>query len=158
MKDAWAVNRKQIETLRSTPDEDGDHHPLNFLVPVEVLVPSNLENDEVVDEFNGSLLDIYAARNNNHELTDETKSNKKGYYEELRRALPERIAGNVEWKTNDGGLVKVRDIVALALRGMAGLDRGELTPHPGRLLRGHPSLTVQIDSVLGQNLPPRNDA
>ena len=114
LKDAWAVNRKQIETLRSTPDEDGDHHPLNFLIPVEVLVPSNLENDEVVDEFNGSLLDICAARNNNHELTDETKSNKKGFYEELRRALPERIAGNVEWKTNDGGLVKVRDIVALA--------------------------------------------
>jgi hypothetical protein len=41
---------------------------------------------------------------------------------------------------------------------MVGLDRGELTPHPGHLLRGHPSSTVQIDCVLGQNFPPRNDA
>jgi hypothetical protein len=36
---------------------------------------------------------------------------------------------------------------------MVGLDRGELTAHPGRLLRGHPSSTIQIDCVFRQNLP-----
>jgi hypothetical protein len=122
LKGAWADNRKQIEALKTAPERDGDDHPLNFLVPVEVLVPSKLEDDEIVDEFNGSLLDICAARNNNHELTDETKSNKKGFYEELRRALPERIARNIEWKTNDGGTVKVRDIVALAWIPLSAID------------------------------------
>ena len=45
-------------------------------------------------------------------------------------------------------------LLARPQRGMVGLDRGELTPHPGRLLRGYPSSTVQIDCVLVQNLPP----
>jgi hypothetical protein len=36
---------------------------------------------------------------------------------------------------------------------VGGVDRGELTAHPGRLLRGHPSPTVQIDCVFRQNLP-----
>jgi hypothetical protein len=44
-------------------------------------------------------------------------------------------------------------LLARPQRGMVGLDGGEQTPHPGRLLRGHPSSTVQIDSVLCQNLP-----
>jgi hypothetical protein len=67
-----------------------------------------------VDEFNSSLLDICAARNNNVELTLETKANKKGFYEHLRKSLPRKIADRIEWKTNDGGEVKVRDIIALA--------------------------------------------
>jgi hypothetical protein len=37
--------------------------------------------------------------------------------------------------------------------GMVCLDRGEVTPLAGRLLRGHPSSTVQIDYVPNQNLP-----
>ncbi|MFZ3327541.1 MAG: hypothetical protein WA231_17395 [Methylocella sp.] len=44
-------------------------------------------------------------------------------------------------------------LLARPQRGMVGPDGGEQTPHPGRLLRGHPSSTVQIDSVLCQNLP-----
>jgi hypothetical protein len=36
---------------------------------------------------------------------------------------------------------------------MVGVERGEQTPHPGRLLRGHPSSTVQIDYLFRQNLP-----
>jgi len=80
----------------------------------EVLVPADIENDEVVDEFNSSLLDICAARNNNVELTLETKANKKGFYEYLRKSLQPAIANRVEWKTNDGGEIKVRDLIALA--------------------------------------------
>jgi hypothetical protein len=48
-------------------------------------------------------------------------------------------------------------LLARPQRGMVGFDRGELTPHPGRLLRGHPSSTVQIDCVLVQNLPSSSD-
>ena len=42
------------------------------------------------------------------------RDSKKGFYEDLRVALPEDIANRVEWKTNDGGQIKARDLVALA--------------------------------------------
>ncbi|PCI32036.1 MAG: hypothetical protein COB54_08300 [Alphaproteobacteria bacterium] len=104
-KRAWNKYRTRIEKIKSS---------FNFLVPVEVLVPSDLNDSEIVDHFNNSLLDICAARNNNVQLTPETKANKKGFYNELREALPPTIAKNVEWKTNDGGSIKVRDLIALA--------------------------------------------
>jgi hypothetical protein len=112
LKDQWVENRKAIEALRKS--EDGEDGPLDFLVPLEVLVPADIENEETVDAFNASLLEICAARNNNVELTLETKANKRGFYEYLRNALPKSIADRVEWKANDGGEIKVRDIIALA--------------------------------------------
>lgn len=114
LKAAWEEHRDLIEALRKSQAEDGADGPLDFLVPIEVLVPSNLEDDEVVAAFNSSLLDICAARNNNVELTLETRANKKGFYEYLRKNLPPKIADRIEWKTNDGGEIKVRDVIALA--------------------------------------------
>lgn len=114
MKQAWEEHRPAIEAMRKSQAEDGEKGPLDFLVPIEILVPADLEDDDVVAEFNSSLLDICAARNNNVELTLETKANKKGFYEYLRKSLPKKIADRVEWKSNDGGDVKVRDVIALA--------------------------------------------
>jgi hypothetical protein len=105
LKDAWKTHRDEIAAIKEE---------LDFLVPLEVLVPSNLSDDEIVDQFRTSLLAICAARNNNVELTLETRANKRGFYEELRKALPASIAQKIEWKTNDGGVVKVRDVIALA--------------------------------------------
>lgn len=113
-KASWEKNRDLVEELRkSTAEDDGDG-PLDFLVPLEILVPSTLEDPEVMNEFSSSLLDICAARNNNVELKLETKANQKGFYEEFRKFLPPFIANRVEWKTNDGGDIKVRDLIALA--------------------------------------------
>ncbi len=114
-KEAWQENRNAVAALRKAgADDTGEPGPLDFLVPLEIIVPSDLESQEVVDDFKTSLLDICAARNNNVELRLETKANQKGYYEVLRRALPPEIAREVEWKTNDGGTIKVRDIIALS--------------------------------------------
>lgn len=115
-KELWEMHRKEVELLRKQVVESDESvgGELNFLVPVEVLVPSDLQDDKVVEEFNSSLLEICSARNNNVELTLETKANKKGYYEDLRQALPSYIRDRVEWKTNDGGDIKVRDLIALA--------------------------------------------
>lgn len=115
-KEWWDESREEIEALRKIkPDDDEyDEDALDFLVPIEVLVPSDLESDESMEAFNSSLLSICSARNNNVQLTVETKSNKKGFYEDLRAALPEDIASRVEWKTNDGGDIKARDLIALA--------------------------------------------
>lgn len=105
-KKAWVANREAINQIR---DE------LDFLIPVEVLVPADLDDEDVVLEFKSSLLEICAARNNNAELTLETKANQRGFYEEIKKALPSSVAGRIEWKTNMAGAdVKVRDIVALA--------------------------------------------
>jgi len=105
LKETWKLSREEIAAIKDK---------LDFLVPLEILVPSNLSDEEVVDQFRTSLLAICAARNNNVELTLETKANKRGYYEELRSALPARTAQKIEWKTNDGGIIKVRDVIALA--------------------------------------------
>jgi hypothetical protein len=112
MKEMWEETRKAVDVFKASDQPNGD--ALSFLIPLEVLVPSDLENDEAIAEFNRSLLDICAARNNNVELKLETKANQKGYYEHLRKALPREIANRVEWKTNDGGDIKVRDLIALA--------------------------------------------
>lgn len=115
-KDMWDEHRDEIEALRKLkPDEDGyEDGALDFLVPIEILVPSDLESEDALEDFNRSLLSICSARNNNVQLTTETKANKKGFYEDLRNALPESIASRVEWKTNDGGEIKARDLIALS--------------------------------------------
>lgn len=105
LKDVWVENRQRVDAVKET---------LDFLVPVELLVPLDLSDIENVEQFTTSLLDICAARNNNVQLTEETKANKKGFYEEIRNFLPEDLADKVEWKTNDGGRIKVRDLIALA--------------------------------------------
>lgn len=112
-KAAWTEHRSAVAELRSM-NPSGENGPLDVLIPIEVLVPANADDDGSIIHFSSSLLEIGAARNNNVELTLETKANKKGFYDELRKALPEEIAKRIEWKTNDGGEVKVRDVVALS--------------------------------------------
>ncbi len=115
-KTMWDESRNDVEELkRQKPDGDGyNKAALDFLVPLEVLVPSDPEDKDTLETFNRSLLAICSARNNNVQLTLETKAAKKGFYEVLRSALPENIKNRVEWKTNDGGAVKARDLIALA--------------------------------------------
>lgn len=115
-KAAWEAHRDAVEALRriKSDDETYNEWSLDFLVPLEILVPSDVEDESVIEDFNRSLLSICSARNNNVQLTLETKAAKKGFYEVLRASLPSQIAQRVEWKTNDGGEVKARDIVAMS--------------------------------------------
>lgn len=115
-KTIWEDSRDEVEALRLVKPEDDayDAAALDFLVPIEILVPSDIEDETTMEAFNSSLLSICSARNNNVQLTLETKAAKKGFYEVLRSALPPEIEKRVEWKTNDGGAVKARDLVALA--------------------------------------------
>jgi hypothetical protein len=105
-KEAWQANREAVEAIREE---------LTFLVPLEVLVPADLEDDAVITDFRSELLEICAARNNNAELTLETKANQKGFYDAIKDVLPDAVRRRIEWKSNmAGGDVKVRDIIALA--------------------------------------------
>lgn len=113
-KKAWVAHRDDIAAIKEQ---------LDFLVPIEVLVPANQDDEEVVHAFKSSLLEICAARNNNAELTLETKANQRGFYEEIKKALPPAVRDRIEWKTNlTGGDVKVRDIIALAWIPLSLLD------------------------------------
>jgi hypothetical protein len=124
MKAAWHTYREAVETIK---DE------LAFSVPVELLVPTDLDNDEVVEAFRMSLLDICAARNNNAQLTQETKANQRGFYDEIRIRLPKAIAERVEWKSNEWETdenkpIKVRDLIALGWIPLNRLSEAGLLP------------------------------
>ena len=149
LKEAWVENRKEIDVLKKSAGDEEENGPLNFLVPVEVLVPSDVENDTIVDEFNSSLLDICAARNNNVELTLETKGNKKGFYEYLRKSLQPSIANRVEWKTNDGGDIKVRDLIALAWIPLSVVDLPvDIKIPPQNIYRNKGDLAKHFDTLM----------
>lgn len=123
-KKVWATHRDRVDALRAIKyaDNPSKYDELDFLIPLEILVPSDPEDEDIVEEFNSSLLSICSARNNNVELTLETKANKKGYFEELRKHLPAKISKRVEWKTNDGGDIRTRDLIALAWIPLSTLD------------------------------------
>jgi hypothetical protein len=101
----WKMHRQEISDVEDV---------LDFLMPVEIQVPANMQDDDIVEQFRTSLLEIGAARNNNVQLTDETKANKQGLYEDLKKYLPAEISDRVEWKTNEGGDIKPREIISLA--------------------------------------------
>ena len=111
-KRVWKNNRPAIESLRKASEAEKSHW--DVIVPVEILLPSDPDSQEEVAKFNNSLLDICAARNNNAQLRSETKSNQSGHYEYLKSQLPADLNKLIEWKTNDGGKIKVADVVALS--------------------------------------------
>lgn len=111
-KSLWDDSIPQIKAyVASLTEEDAE---LNILVPVELLVPADLDDPIIADDFNRSLLDICSARNNNVQLKVEAKANQHGYFESLKKALPEHLSKEVEWRPNEGGEIKVVDLVALA--------------------------------------------
>jgi hypothetical protein len=141
-KEAWVAHRAAI---------DGIKDELTFLVPVEVLVPTDADDEEVVEAFKSSLLEICAARNNNAELTLETKANQKGFYEAIKRALPDEIASRIEWKSNmAGGDVKVRDVIALSWipLSLLPLPKGVKAPPPQNLYRNKGECAALFDKLM----------
>src|SRR5580704_5119908 len=86
--DVWKANREKVELIKEQ---------LNFLTPLEVIYPHDTAGGR--DEFQNAVLDVAQARNNNAQLTDETRANKSGFYEAIKAALDESLVDQVEWKT-----------------------------------------------------------
>lgn len=102
-----------LEVIRKNPEKSD----LNFLIPAELLVPSDVNDFACVTKFKNDLFDICAARNNNAELPLSTKNNQKGFYDTLKYYMELQnpaIASRIEWKANEGGDIKAQDIVALS--------------------------------------------
>lgn len=115
--EVWKENREKIEQAKSQ---------LDFLTPLEVIYPQ--EGASGRDDFQDAVLDVARARNNNAELTEETKANKAGFYDAIRDSIDPELVGQIEWKTNDGGRIKVRDLVALSWIPLSRIDE----PLPGK--------------------------
>jgi hypothetical protein len=149
MKDLWAENRSKLNEVRDQFD---------FLVPVELLVPSDVENEDSVAQFEMSVLDICAARNNNAQLTQETKSNKMGFYDEIRKRLDSQIAERVEWKSNEwesseARPIKVRDLIALCWIPLNKANEAKILPinisvSPQNIYRNKGECSKQFDKLM----------
>ncbi|MEE0706549.1 MAG: hypothetical protein UCH28_09240 [Adlercreutzia sp.] len=118
-KECWKEHRGLVEDYKAALREGDDEieDDLNAFIPVELLLPTDPDSYEAEASFRSNLLDICAARNNNVQLSIGTKANKKGYFEALRSAIRERdsvLEARIEWKSNEGGDIKVADIIALA--------------------------------------------
>lgn len=104
-KEAWDQNISLIRDKKAAlPDTR---------LPIEVIYPSAEDNG--FEYFQEKVLTINAARNNNAQLSPETRANKRGYYDEIKENLDDQLLNEVEWKSNDGGRIKVRDLIALSL-------------------------------------------
>lgn len=142
-KREWAANREAIQNIRDD---------LTFFVPLEVLVPADLQDDAVVEKFRTELFDVCAARNNNVELTSETKFNQRGYYDEIREALRPSVEARIEWKTNTPDAnVKVRDIIALAWipLSLISLPDGIKIPNPQGIYGNKGDCAVLFGKLMG---------
>jgi hypothetical protein len=137
---AWTENRSAIGEIVEV---------LDFEMPVEIQVPADMQDENVVETFRSSLLEIGAARNNNVQLSEETKANKKGFYDVLKKELPSSLAEAVEWKTNDGGRIKVRDVIALCWIGLSKLELpGGLRVNPNQIYRNKAVCVAAFNKLL----------
>jgi len=149
MKDLWEEHRKELEGVKEKFD---------FLVPVELLVPSDPDDVRAVEKFEMSVLEICAARNNNAQLTQETKSNKLGFYTEIRERLDPVVANRVEWKSNEwesseARPIKVRDLLALAWIPLNKANEESLLPldisvTPQNIYRNKGECSKQFDKLM----------
>lgn len=110
---------------------------LSFSIPIEIIAP--VDKDEAsIEYFSNHILEICSARNANVSLTDATKSNKEGLYEDLKRSLKGNYRENIAWRSGEPGTIKCDDIVALACLPLIKLhecDYFEGNPNIGNLNR-----------------------
>lgn len=140
LKEVWKDNLEAIEAgKKDLPD---------IRIPVEIVYPG--EGEDAEEHFQEKILRINAARNNNAQLTEETKANKKGLYEEIKRNVDPAIADDIVWKANEEGRIKARDLIALALVPMTKLP----DDLPTKQVAGAPSM---IFSQKGQCVSLFND-
>lgn len=116
-KRLWELNRNMVESYLKDTQSGETENLLDFLVPIELLVPRDTNDTACVYSFTNSLLEVCEARNNNAELQLTAKANQKGYFDALQNLMETHnpvIANRVEWKTNEGGEIKAQDIIALS--------------------------------------------
>ncbi|GAA4353088.1 hypothetical protein [Microbacterium rhizosphaerae] len=156
-RDLWHQEAERVDELRAKVRRaEGDSTELDFLIPVELIVPSDVSDTAVVEAFESSILDICAARNNNVQLRVEAKANKRGYFDDIKQTLPKYISDRVEWQQGDPKPVKVADVVALAWVPLALLEpmpedddaKAVTAPLPQNLYRNKGDCIVRFERLM----------
>jgi hypothetical protein len=156
----WGASDGDVKQFRGAMSAFGtqelEDDGLSFLIPVELIVPSDPDDVVVIDRFQSSILEICAARNNNAELVVSAKSNQAGLYEQLKSLLPPTIADRIEWKAGEGGVVKVSDLIALTWIPLSVLDpmptdsgqKAVVPPIAQNLYRNKGECLVKFDDLM----------
>jgi len=126
LMDAWSIHYDEIYS---------DRDELDFLVSVELIIPSS-DSTEALEAFRAGSIEVCAARNNNSQLAQEAKANQRGFYNELKKRLAKKhpeLCERVEWKTNytvsdSKKVIKVRELVAFAWLPLSVLEKEGLLP------------------------------
>lgn len=116
-----------------------------FLVPSEIIYPKHAHSEDL--DFVTSIMEIARARNNNTQLSEETKSNKMGHYEAIKEFVDPDLFEKIEWKTNDGGLIKVRELIALSLIPLSKTDIGR-DINPVHIYSSKAECVSQFDKII----------
>lgn len=99
--------------LKKKCELQSDSPKLKFSIPIEIVSPTD-KDEAAIEYYSNHILEICSARNANVSLTESTKSNKEGLYEELKNSLRGSYKENIAWKSGENGKIKSEDIVALA--------------------------------------------
>lgn len=124
-----AIYRKHESEVRDFLDTD--ETILNIPVPVELLLPLGKSELET-ENFERILRDIQEARNNNAQLRQETKTDKAGYFDDLKKFVEPAIRERIEWRQNEPGDIKVADLVALAWIPLSMIDNDAIVDEDGK--------------------------
>lgn len=117
-KALWSDNTDLLDQYLTYLKENPEIKDLDYLVPIEIDVPRDPEDIACVTQYKNDLFDICYARNNNAQLANSDKANHRGYFDDLKGFMEDRnkeLSDRIIWKSNDGGNIKVQDIVALSL-------------------------------------------
>lgn len=160
LRELWGDFATEVQQLRagaSFGDSIKYDERLEFLIPVELVVPADPNDAVDVSLFQSSILEICEARNNNAELTEGAKGNKAGFFNDLRDFLPEKVRERIEWVPGTVRPVKITDLVALAWLPLSVLnpiptDPGErpiAPPIPQNLYRSKGEAIAKFNELMG---------
>lgn len=124
--------QQNFEAIDAYLQDAKNNARLDHFVPVELVIPAS-ESDVDLLAFRDNLPLIQQARNNNAQLKDQTLADHAGIFEELKLAISPDLRSVIEWKTNDGGRIDVRELIALSWIPLSELDFDVFDPSGKRV-------------------------
>lgn len=108
----WQEHKEQVSDLIVSDDPEIIAQ-LDFVIPVEILVPAS-DSESVRKNFKQSLTQISMARNRSVQLKSEALAYRDGLYDFFKIQLENSGVSDIEWKMNEGGVLKSRELISLA--------------------------------------------
>ena len=118
----WKENEAEI--IRRF-NEEGGNESFPFSIPIEIIFPSALDGG--YDEYYQTISQICTARNTNVQLKQSTQDNQVGIYDTLKSSLS--CSKKVIWKSGQAGILKVEDIVSMAVLPLIFLQEKDMLPN-----------------------------